>query len=571
MRLRSAALPAALAALMLSACGKDEGPLAPLAYVPADTPYVLASIEPMPQAFMDAWIDSTDPILGAYVDFIDVMVRKMEQEGEADPQAIALLQGLKAEVAGKSVRQIMQDWGLSLSPRSAVYGLDLVPVARVEIADEAKFRETVARLEKAAGHALSTAKVDDLDYWYLQLDDQPLRGVLAVQGNHLVLSFTPANADDALMRQVLGLELPKQSLADSDVLADFNKRFGYTPYGSGWISSGRVLELMIQPRSAYQTAYLKALDVEPEQQEWPEGCLDEARTVAKHWPGFAIGYTEVSGSGYRLRTVLETPPSVAADLKTLLAPTPGLDQPAGMGFSVALKADALPTLASKWSSDLQSATQGWKCTGLTLPLAMGASKATETLSNPAMFMIGPMLHSLNVQINRLEMPKPGADGETEAQPEFEGKLLIGSPNPQGLLASARSFVPELAELRLEDGADPIALPALPNAPVELAAFAVVDKGALGIAVGEAERADLKTALAPGRSQPLLQFNYSGAFYADFLKQAMSQMPADEDQEANELTLRLMDASARMIDRSSFELGVSDQGIDMVFDARVKAR
>lgn len=569
---RRTALSIVFSSIFLTACGKDEGPLPPLAYVPADTPYVMAAIEPMPEAFMDAWIEGTDPIMGAYVEFFDGMVRKMEEDGEVDPQAIALLQGLKAELSGKTVRQMMQDWGLSLAPRSAVYGMDLIPVVRLEIADEAKLRQTVARLEKAAGTSLSTAKVDDIEYWYLQPADKPLRGVLAVQGGHLVLSFTPADADETLMRQVLGLELPKQSLADTEALTAFNKRFGYTPYGSGWLSSARVLELILEPRSGYQAAYLEALDIQPNEQEWPEGCLDEARTIAKHWPGFAIGYTEFSGSGYRMRTVLETPPTVATDLKTLLAPTPGLDLASGMGFSVALKADALPPLATKWTNDLQAATQGWKCVALTLPLALASTKTSESLNNPALFMIGPMLHSVNMQFNRLELPKAGADGEMADQPpEFEGKVLIGSPNPQGLLASARSFVPELAELRLEDGADPVALPALPNSPVEMATFAAVDKGALGIAIGDAERDGLKAALAPGRSQPILQFNYRGDFYADFLRKVMTQLPVEEDREQTELTLRLMDASARMIERSSFELGVSDQGIDIIVEMRVKKR
>lgn len=571
MSIRRAALPLALTSLLLAACGKDEGPLPPLAYIPADTPYVIAAIEPMPDAFMDAWIKQTDPVMATYVEFFDLTLAKMQEEGEADPRALALLQAMKAEIAGKPVRQIMADWGLSLAPRSAIYGLDLIPVVRLEIADEAKLRQTVARFEAAAGATLSTAKIDDLDYWYLQPEDAPLRAVLAIQGGHLVLSFTPAAAEDALMRQVLGLELPEQSLADSEALEDFNKRFGFTPHGSGWISTARLLELAIAPDSAYQAAYLQALEIEPmDAKEWPEGCLDEARGIAKSWPGLALGYSDLDAGGYRLRTVLQTPPSVSADLKTLLAPTPGLDQPAGIGFSVALKADALPTLASKWSGELQTATQGWKCDGLKMPLAMGASEMQQALSNPAMFMVGPMLHSFNVQINRLEMPEMGPDGEpTGDTPEFEGKLLIGSPNPQGLLASARSFVPQLAELRLEDGAEPVALPALPDMPVELATYAVVDKGALGIAIGESERDGLKAALAAGSTQPLLHFSYRGDFYADFLKKVMAQVPSGQDAQETELTIRLLDASARAVERSTFELGVSDQGIDMVMDLRVK--
>ena len=106
-------------------------------------------------------------------------------------------------------------------------------------------------------------------------------------------------------------------------------------------------------------------------------------------------------------------------------------------------------------------------------------------------------------------------------------------------------------------------------PVELATFAVVDKGALGIAIGESERDGLKAALAAGSTQPLLHFSYRGDFYADFLKKVMAQVPSGQDAQETELTIRLLDASARAVERSTFELGVSDQGIDMVMDLRVK--
>ncbi len=68
MKLRIAVLPATLAALLLAACGKDEGPLPPLAYVPADTPYVMGAIEPIPQAVADEWLALSSSLLPMYRD-----------------------------------------------------------------------------------------------------------------------------------------------------------------------------------------------------------------------------------------------------------------------------------------------------------------------------------------------------------------------------------------------------------------------------------------------------------------------------------------------------------------------
>ncbi|MGH8040983.1 MAG: hypothetical protein ACREPN_02940, partial [Rudaea sp.] len=45
----------ALAASLVAACGKSVDENAPLAFVPADTPYVYANIEPMPAAVTTQW------------------------------------------------------------------------------------------------------------------------------------------------------------------------------------------------------------------------------------------------------------------------------------------------------------------------------------------------------------------------------------------------------------------------------------------------------------------------------------------------------------------------------------
>ncbi|MGD2130132.1 MAG: hypothetical protein PVJ17_12580, partial [Lysobacterales bacterium] len=63
------ALTATILTLALAACGKDQGETAAgqenalLAYVPSDTPYVVADLNPVPDDVLDAYLARMQPVL----------------------------------------------------------------------------------------------------------------------------------------------------------------------------------------------------------------------------------------------------------------------------------------------------------------------------------------------------------------------------------------------------------------------------------------------------------------------------------------------------------------------------
>ena len=95
MKLRIAVLPATLAALLLAACGKDDGPLPPLAYVPADTPYVMGAIEPIPRAVADEWLALSSRLLPMYRDLLDQSIKELEAKPAEEAPGLPLLRGLR--------------------------------------------------------------------------------------------------------------------------------------------------------------------------------------------------------------------------------------------------------------------------------------------------------------------------------------------------------------------------------------------------------------------------------------------------------------------------------------------
>jgi hypothetical protein len=256
------------------------------------------------------------------------------------------------------------------------------------------------------------------------------------------------------------------------------------------------------------------------------------------------------------------------DLRTVLAPTPGLAEAANalVSFSFALKADALPPLASKWANAVRSAP--WTCEALQ-PLNESFSELGDALQNPAVYAIGPSANAFHVLLSTFELPAGGlSSGEA---PSFEGKLLIGSPNPQGLVAMARNFVPQLAEFRLETDAEPVALPTLPDAPVDLRLFGAAGGQALGIAIGEAQRDSLRTSLAvdAGGPQPLLQFSYQGKFYGGVMRSVMEEA-AKADPNAPDMSA-MFKLYEDMIERADGQILFSAEGIEFTSEYVVPKR
>jgi hypothetical protein len=561
MRLRIAALPAALSVLLLAACGKDDGPLPPLAYAPAETPYVVGSIEPIPEAVAERWLALSDDVLPTYSETLTQIITSMEAmpEGDADASSLALMRGLQAELAGKtSARELMQAWGLAINPRSALYGIELVPVMRAELADPAKFSSSLQRVVAAAGGELTQATLDGLDYWSYPLADAPLQLVIAIHAGQLVLTLAPKQVEDDLLRRLLGLELPRDNLLDDGALERLNERLGYSPYMTGYLDHARLFELLAQPNTGSQAAFLTALDYTPE--PLSEACLAEGRALTKQWPRTALGATRFDASGYDFQMLLEAPKAVMDDLQTVLAPTPGLAEAATalMSFSFALKVDALPPLASKWAAAVQA--QPWSCEAFA-PLNEAFTEMRDGLQNPAVYAVGPSANAVHVLLTQFEMPDQGLD--SGAMPTFEGKLLIGSPNPQGLVAMARNFVPQLSEFKLVTDAAPVALPTLPGAPEDLQLFGAVSASALGIAIGESQRDSLVSALVADAKgpQPLFQFGYDGAFYGRMMKHMMElsapQSPGQPDMSA------MFDMYEKTIKRLDAQVLLTPAGIEMI--------
>ncbi len=604
----------------------------PLTYVPSDTPYVLANIDPQPADVSNYWIGKIDKtgkigdVYGTQLDAVGKMLREQaancspagsggggaamqdpaSAQGDADgaapssaedassatadaappaspaanaaavavtgtgicspeniadrDKAIKLVDAIKAEVAGKDVKGLMDLVGVDMQAHVAFYGIGLVPVLRLELAKPDNLRATIGRLETASGSKLGTSRVGNLDYWIIDGGqvNSPVRGVFAISGKQLVVTVAPAKPADADLRTLFGLDKPAKSLAASGDLTALDKKMNYLSYTSGYIDSARLIAVLKAPATPLETSFLNAMG-EKQKPAIDPVCSAEYDQLAAAWPRASFGVTDMSAKHVAIRGVLETRADIAKDLMTLRAPMPGMklaqDSLGDFGFSVNLT--KLPELATKYADATDKSP--WKCAQL-VNLNQSADQSKTTLTNPAFAGYAPMFHGFHAIVDKLVI----TDGQPV--PDIAAVVAIGSDNPASLLAMAGSISPDIAKVALKPDGVAKPLPPIPNVPITAPMFAAMTAKLLAISIGTGEDAKLTDAMKlDDAQQPLFVLGFKGDVYhliAQFQRKTASTLGDAEAKKTMEQQATMMDMQADLFKRADIRVEVSEQGIEL---------
>ena len=567
----------------------------PLRFVPEDSPYVFANLAPLPEPMARFWLNQIDPQIPHWRRQIAMVLDAWETaEAEADsdidhadidpeadpesdslaraarslpPQLAGWLRALDAELAqAPTAIELSERFGLGTSSLSAIYGIGLVPVARLTLENPAAWNASMARMQANAGQTLEPLVMDGVDAgWRFPLPEVPLQVLMAVIGNHLVTTLAPLD-DISAARQLLGLDRPFRSMADSNALQALNRAEGFTAYGSGYVDTARLLAHMRAPASPLEIAFLTPFDIE--KPALPVECNADLDLIANSFPRLIAGYTRMDTTDIRSLTRIETAPAIAQDLMSLGAPIPGLAASADalLTFGFSLRAAALPALGNKYAT--ATAQAPWTCPALVW-LNDAAVEARSGLNNPALYAAGPMASSLLLSLEEFSF-----DLTAQKLTSIAGQLVIGSDNPAGLIAMARNFVPDSVQLDLQPGAAPqrLALPYLDSVTPE-PVFAAMDGNALGFAIGAQQESRLAAHLKsdPDR-KPMLHIGYRGSFMteiAKLMRDAAQMMPDETGEEMLMQAQLLEDSYGRYIERMDMTVEATSKGLEFRQQVRMR--
>lgn len=556
------------AAILIAACGKKAEHEAPIAFVPADTPYVIAALEPVPDATAQRFAAQAQGIWTAVSPMFDQMIAEIEQKPneEATPEqreqaakAVRVLKAVLDEVRGRDTAEKWREVGLGTQIRSAIYGVGLLPVLRLEILDADALRGMIGRIEQKAGEKLATARIGEQDVWTLGGD--PLLGLMAIEGKHLVISVVPAGADDALKRRVLGLDRPAQSLADTNGLADFNKARGYLPYASGWIDTRRVLALFNDDPAV---AALAQAAGEPKP-ALDATCRGEFDAIAAKAPRLALGYTRFDTERMSMHMRLDLDPALAKTLAALPTALPGARSDDAL-FDIAF---ALPVLRGRDFLVAQAdaiAAAPFQCDMLQ-PLNEQAaemkSKIDQTIPPPLADLIG-----VRITLDRLVLP----DAANDDKLDLAGRVLVGSNNPGFLASLAQMSVPALQKIQLAPDGKAVAIPA-DAIPGEYAQgheiHAAMGAKTLGLAVGKDQAAKLEASVTAAATTPgvMIESSLDAAVYklmGDAFAMFADKMP-DKDRAAIDMQRKLYAMYTQWFKRLGGRASFGAEGLDITQD------
>jgi hypothetical protein len=508
-------LALALSGLLVAACShKDKD--APLAFVPADTPYVMANLDVLDSQTRQAIFAQIDAEMPAQVAQLKTQA---DQLAGKDPDVAQYLRAVAGEFDGKTAEQVIQETGIDPKGYVAFYGLGLAPVLRMQLADANAFENFAAKLQKDYGKKFDAVTLGTQSYQRYVTPASHLQFIIAVVGKQAVLALLPQDAAQPLLRQALGLDRPAKSVQDTDRLADLAKAKGYAKWAVGQVDMTRLLPLFVGGQDPLAQALLKmraesesAKTGEPVANimQVPPSCQSDAARIASRIPSMSMGYTTLDDKHRDMRFDVSLASDIVSAFSGLKVELPGLGSAPGAAFELSL-ALPMPQLRAFWSAQAQAvADKPFTCPVLD-NLNDTFSSLGDTMQKAAVPPIGDLL-GLHVAVDSYS-PNPNG-----GMPKLAGRVVIGTNNPAGLLAMAQVTSPMLSGLKLADNGKPVALPSsLTNALGE-SGWAAMGSKAIGLAVGANEDSKLADVMQQpgGDAGELMRTHLDGDMYANWI-------------------------------------------------------
>jgi hypothetical protein len=592
MRLTTRFIALGLAGVLLVACGhKDKN--APLAFAPADTPYVFANLDVLDEATRNALLTQADAGLPSQIAQLEATADRL---ASTDADGARLLHALAAEFKGKTLQAFTRDAGVNLAGHYAIYGIGMAPVARFELSDPKAFEGFIERLETAYGKKLDVAREGQQDYRRHVFATSGTQVLLATQGKHAVLALLPANASTPLLRQALGLDRPQKNLQDDGRLEKLAKANGYKKWAVGQFDLTRALPLALggtdpllnaMRNARAQAVAAKTGEPVANQLQTAPSCTTEAARIAARVPGIGFGYTQLDAKHQDARLDVTLAADIGKAFSGLKVELPGLNGTDAAPFDLSL---ALPMAALRgfWSTQAQAvAAKPFTCPAL-LSLNESFAKLVPALQKAAIPPFGD-LQGVRLALDALVPVKD------KALPTFSGRLLVAYTNAPGLFALGQATVPSLTQLRPAIDGTPLALSRDLTTMLGQPTWIAMTEKVLALGIGAGEDAKLAQSMKSpgGGAGQMARMHLTGDMYVQWLQlmqQKVDSLAAataamtrsdDNDADDNDAATAAADAErskaqfaamkvqAERIASIDVEMHVQDQGLVITSQTALK--
>lgn len=503
-----------------------------LDYIPADTPYVFANLQTMPDDMLDVMWKMADPSMSMY----QSMITNALAQGNLPPAAQALL----SELDGNMSREGMINLGFAEQGNFAFYGVGVFPVMRMSVDDESKMNAMIDRVMAKAGTEMQKASLGDISY-YMGGDSQG-SFVLSVNNGQLIASMFPTQAKDALLPTVLGSTKPSENIADSGRIQAANEQLGLLPYGTLLVDTVKLTREVLQNNGPGSDVFM---DVRT---NLDAVCVDEFIEIAGVVPGIVYGFDGITDSSVSQRGVIGIRNDIASSFKDVVRAVPGMGSDGegmlsfGMGFDILkMKSFVVSQLEAIQNDPYQCA--------VLQDMNNSSAEMLAQINQPLPPFIG------NIYGMRVDLLKGNFDGPMPTG--IEAKMMFGIDNPQSLIMMGSAMMPQLAELQIPANGDPVPLPAdMIPMPMDAPHVSMMDHG-IAFSVGNGVQDGLKDYLDADLPSPapFMTMGYSGELM-DMYMQKMNEFAQAFGESP------MMPNSMSWMDRADATFIISDRGVEL---------
>ena len=534
-----------------------------LKYIPADTPYVIASTEPLPSALADKLEPTVDEILKAYQRVLrhvmaEQLVKMSTEEGGAE--GAEQFRGLMEEVLGLMSIEGIRGAGIERKSAFAFYGNGLMPVLRLELSDPALFDAAVSRIEEKAGEMLLVGEAKGTSYKYVNAEKLNL--IIATLDEQVVITVVPASFDEGQVALALGAKTPRKNLKKSKTLRAIGKEYGFSEYLTGYVDTQRLAGILTGNTTDQDDEFFAAIGETPA--AVTDVCASEIMAMAGIAPRMVFGYSNVSPGQVESAMIVELREDIAAGLATIPAAVPGLGTDPGGLMSLGLGLNPME-LRNFYEARLDAIeADPYECDKFA-ELQAGVAKGREVLNTP----LPPVVYSFRGFVANIADIQ-GLDFSGSTAPEtIDASILVAVENAESLVMMAAMMDPQIAALNLLPDGKPVKLELAQLAEFAGNAFAALSTDALSISLGEGAETKSADMLVADSTEPapFMSMNVDAARYYSMVGEAMSQEPASDEEDQMPKAIRdavreVMILSGSIYERMSVEVRFTARGVEI---------
>lgn len=431
-----------------------------LAYVPADTIFLSAQLEPVDLiAYLNAFGLSPDYYSDASQQQLAEFAANTDQ-----PQLRFLL-----SLAGDYMRALAQPeqlavvTGIKPQVRSLSYMVGLSPVVRIELANEDAFWQLFDRAEEASGisHQATTGAAGGFRSYQFNFGEFSAELLVSVTDGWGNMALVLPTQSEQTRQLALLAAKPERSIISDNQLANMASDYKLNPNAIGFISFQQLVTGLTTTdgnRLANDMQLLASPQFSAAMQPWQTAeCQQDLTSITNSWPGIYLDSNIASKAGQQthVRSKMLVPTSNQDTVKALssirgFVPGHVAEGVNNSVFSFALgldMAEFAPAITKIWRGLTQPAYQ--------CPQLAALQQQMQQANPMAMLAAGAMVHSVqgaSITINDLAM-----DPNSMQVSAIDAVLSVTVKNARSYLEGLKGMVPGMAEITLPADGEELAL------------------------------------------------------------------------------------------------------------------